>query len=724
MVDSSDQKIYKASFRKDMGAACHQRSQAQYAVAAITDTFGNILFSNYESIDNKWLIKSARPTITRFWSACTLYVTCTLNRTDLSVPAPPLPEVLHAKTAPVEVKEDPLSVDAAEESSNDILDLADNVLEMFGESPAPEEGETASEETTDELPEGDYFTSPLDKGDEVMMYVGYINELRPVLSTDLEENRLLRVFIGSVDTISVTESEQGGTTLTIQCRDRMKYLMDSLVTYNSSEDFTEIIGLDDGEDSDSNNSATRSSVILQVARRSVGQITATNGDQPVCSQPTCGMKIDEGIVYDVEKMVEQGTFKGIKPNVFYEDNYQYTARWSERKKATYAQQKSGKPYEVVQRSKTFPSMEQLDEDDVSSRVNAPLAGDDGLGRRSIIEVDEESRPGLSSSVVNYPLPSYHPKFHIATGRAGFPDEKFGRNFSLVDRIPLEYIKYLASQEIYPTEVFQDSRSGDFYYTPRANDTSGLFDPERFFRTYYSRNVPEGHFPDKAQMLLSYREESSMINFRSNIIVSNVDSSSGGDQNSASIQVHLKVVPPWLKGKSFACTYYNFVDPTIKTMSEAAIIAVQVARLMSKETRAAVAVLLGDPSIVPGEIVQIIGSSLYPPGCDAETAKKEVEEFVAYNDLYNQTYEDYQQIIHDTSEGDVNSVEELPIAGADPITVANQADKDNAALMCGDNSSAMNLKADIRTMWRVEGVIHHFNEGKSVFTTELALISPF
>lgn len=743
-----DQGILKATFRDDMGANCHQRQQGQFPAAVLTDIFGNILLSSYESRNNKWIIRSARPTITRFWSASTLYITCVCNRTDVSSPAPPLPNVLHAQfidSPGVSAEEEPpASLDEIEEGGltgaveDDITNVAEDLgFIEEGEADTPSDtpaGETDEENVEPEegatpepsdVPAGEFFTAPLNKGDEIMLYLGMLPELRPVLQSDLEdENRLLRVFIGIVDTISVSDTANGGTTLTIQARDRMRYLMDSLVTYNSSEDFVEIIGLDPEENED--DKATRSSVILQVARRSVGQITAKNGTTPVCSRPTCGMRIDEGTIYDIENMFSEGTFEGITPNIFYEGNYSYTARWTERVRldGSMQRQNRSRTTETVDKEEVLSSTEQLTPEQVREKLNIDPAGDDGIGRNSVIEVSESSQQGIGGSVVNYPMPSYYPKFHIATGRIGFPDEKFGRNFSLVDRVPLEYIKYLASQEIYPTEVFCDHRTGDFYYTPRANDTNGLFDPQRFYRTYYNRIVPAGHYPDHAQMLVSFREESSMVNFRSNIIVSNVESGPGGSDSSEAIQVHLKVVPKWLENKRFACTFYNFTDPTITNTAEAAIIALQVARTVSKETRAAVAVILGDPSIVPGEVVQVIGSSLYPEDFDPEVLKKQVDEFVEYNRLYNQTYVDYQEIIHDTSEGNVEDITNLNVAGGDPVNISNQADKDNAALMCGDNASKLVFKEEPRSLWRVEAVIHHYNEGAAGFSTELALISPF
>ena len=123
--------VMQPAFLPGMGSDCHMRKSGQVPVAVITDIQGNILFRNYESDRSKWVIRKLRTQVTRFWQSSTAYIVLTTGNTDLEKGFDQMPEV-------------PFTAGKYGD--------ADPKLEL---------------------------------NDEICIYLGYIDELRPVRSEDL-----------------------------------------------------------------------------------------------------------------------------------------------------------------------------------------------------------------------------------------------------------------------------------------------------------------------------------------------------------------------------------------------------------------------------------------------------------------------------------------------------------------------------------------------------------
>lgn len=135
---------------------------------------------------------------------------------------------------------------------------------------------------------------PLDKlgiEREVCIWMGYLPYLRPVIPEDLG-TLLIRNYVGIVDIVQSTNTAAGGYTMTLQLRDRMKWLMDTVVTYNPALD--KAVG----------EQPLRSNLILEVAQRGIGQVEGEKG----CT--VCG----KGIVHNKDYYYDLGDFEkfGIK----------------------------------------------------------------------------------------------------------------------------------------------------------------------------------------------------------------------------------------------------------------------------------------------------------------------------------------------------------------------------------------------------------------------------
>jgi hypothetical protein len=637
-------------FQSGLGSPCQQRSSGQVPVCCVTDLNGNILLRNFENASDtvrKWRIVRARTTTTRFWTASVAFVQVALDLPDVSADFPLL-------------KPNPERIAAGWDGTGKAPVVQDSPL-------------------------------PLQYLDEIAIYMGYLDRLRPITADDIDQNRLLRVFIGVVDTITGAGTTNQGNNIAIQCRDRMKYLMDSLSSYNSGDAtaFNVIKDLDEAqatgqstnpEDRKLQATPNRSNVILNIARRAVGDLR-TSFDPETGKGSTCGMACGIGIQGESE-----GAFVadiGVSSTQAYNP---------------YA------PY--------IPS----------SKIN------------------DKDVPFIGGRTENQPLTLGFPKFNILTGRTAYEGtaENFGnaQNFVVADRVPIEYIKYLAMQEPNPTEVFVDHQTGDYWYTPRGLDTTGLNDPKRLNRTYFYRQYPEGIIPDLAQMVTVCKEERSSVGWRSNIIAT--QTANNDVQNP--ITIHLRVVPDWLKGRAYPCSYYTVTDPTAKNVAELAAIALAFARIFAKETRALTIHTVGDPSLTPGEAIQVIGSPLNPDSLKswAEERKTLLTYYEGYTQFSKELIEkiktpptnpsggsagDTPEVTYNTAAFAENATTKVSGAKTDGSSTARiLCNKDGPSSTYGD-SNVIKFKPEPQTMWRIENVVHRFGD-PSGYITEIAALSPF
>lgn len=666
-----------------LGDNCHHQVEGAIPVWVLTDMLGKIIVGNSFYLDEGvpvyshsdetgWCVVRGRITINRSYQSSTATITLSSTRHNMDDVMPALPK-----------------------------DVARFTLG----------GEDGIHPVVDYLSPTD--TRPLDKGDVVCVWAGYLPELRAVTSDDLEPDKglLIRRFVGKIDTLVGISTFNQGEQVVINMRDFMAYLMDSMGTYNVS-DFNPIgFSASDGNKPDLQNQTTvnRPRVILELSRRCIGHLEYAESLKDASYRLFCssvgGMKINQGYVVD------------------YSDDSEHP----------------DSIYEVYKNSSNALSYPEGD-------TTTPFIG--GKTR---------------TDTKDLPM-GHHLKMNIVSGRAPFilgADNKnwLGDHFQITDRVPVEFIKMLSLQEPWPTEFFVDSRTGEYWYAPRGTDLTGLSDPKRFYRTYCVRRQPVdllgklagsksvnlhldsfdslrdngdyskdfivedtdqtftlsgrmvgelieirdglgaltantsliasteeekaflhkyGGAPDygannslyeeltfkiedldsnnaeaiksiqdmkvrvaknalaklktlktspvsesstKAnkdtihlcQAALLFREESSVINFRTNVIVSSQPLASGPTD---AIGVHIAVHPSWLKKTRYACSYFQAVDSTIgKNTSELVATAMSYARYYGKELRAASLHVLGDPSIVPGEAIQVIGSTLYGGGYD-------------------------------------------------------------------------------------------------------------
>lgn len=351
------------------------------------------------------------------------------------------------------------------------------------------------------------------------------------------------------------------------------------------------------------------------------------------------------------------------------------------------------------------------------------------------------------------------RFNIVTGRGSYlqnSDSYIGQDFVVTDRTPLDYIHYLAQQEPWPTVVWQDPRTGEFWYVPRGLDISGLSDPLRFNRTYFFRQYPKDlaeinngseakevafprNNPHMATMLHSFREEESVISVRTNILVQSHAPKALTDNQGNYLLI--SVVPPMWRsngGRAFAASFFTVTDNTA-TQNPGALIATALAyaRTVGKELKSGACTMLGDPSIIPGEAIQIIGSPSHQDYAnnvenineDRSKFFKMAQDYESFYTALPKTIQEYVPgsplVIDESNKFVTNSQDNDFTAVVSPV----ERSADRTMVEAAENlqSTGVNtakFKSEPPTMWRVEAVIDKFNDGVDGYYTEVSLMSCF
>lgn len=506
------------------------------------------------------------------------------------------------------------------------------------------------------------------------IWLGWIDRPRPIKKKDLEEGRLVRTFIGVVDTLQFTGTGEGGTTIKVVARDRMKWLMDSEIYYTMSDSVMQKTS----KESEFN----RSQIILDIAKRAVGVFATGENDQK-CDTSGCGVDILKSNDYTID----------------------------------------------------IETLGELPPADVWYKEHKPLAG--------------------TTRTINLEVPE-NPEFRIYTSRA-IANLNEQANFIINQQYPIEIIRFLSFQEVYPTEVFMNPKDGHIYYVPRAVDSSAFENPDstdqtqddtatgdnrRFYRTYYYKKARKDVEVDINQMAINFREERTTVATKTNFLVQNSGSGAGGG---ISFQYHLKAMPYELANKKFACKFKRIQDPTIENFAEAAVVSIAAARRTAKETRAGMLTVQGDPSFSAGEVVQVFGSPFLKNG-GLDKGKSDLSKFFQYQGGWNNKIKEYARIAEEgltftNQRGrDVQTTDivELP-EGDRGVRFVTPDKNDPSDYLCeaisriegisDDQYSEEQTNMDTfarepQTIFRVEAVVHQYNIGSRGFTTELALVSPF
>jgi hypothetical protein len=583
-----------------------QQQDGQVPVAYVTDIRGTRLIDYHPRRSvSLWAVSRVRVNITRLWACSTAFIKCVCEMHNNDEPLPPVSYVAPFRPAPVPRGNAYDSIKAND--SNEGLGI----------------------------------------GDEICIHMGYIDNI------EISDKELSRVFVGVIDTITESCNPNEGATLMIECRDRMKYMMDSLSTYNSAEITPE-------RANESREGKERREFIKAIARNAVGDFQGSNS----CTENGCGYTI-------------------------------------------------------------FDS-------------------DDNLGSYEVDHYYTQGKKGTSVyKVGEKPKVSLMPRFHVLSGRDNYTSNN--QNFAfpnVTEKVAVEHIKYLSLQEPYVTEFFSHNVNGDYYYIPRHCDVSSLNDPKRLYRTYFNRIAPPGLgklYPlnedrlHPAQMAIMYQEENSLIAWRSNIILRNAQNIGTNEK-----YIHMKTTPFRYENRGFPCSYIFVTDSSLEKPADYLAVGLSYLRRIAKETRSAQLHVIGDPSLSPGELVQVVGSMNKQYKATSQknyTAKDELQRALTDRENVIQYLKSLKQevmdLINESQSSTSDSSTTIKGVGFSAEVNVTIAENDRGVLQCPKNNQQtvqadvpLDYESEVTTVWRIDGVKHRLNDGWAGYRTELILLPPF
>lgn len=528
----------------------------------------------------------------------------------------------------------------------------------------------------------------LDKEDEIRIYMGYINSAKTPITADLldrypfnlpnqsissdPKKPLCPVFWGFIDKIDFI-GDRLGAQLVISGRDRARVFQDTRVLSVSSLNGSAITTRN--EDGDVQVvQGLRSKILLDVARAAVGHKADVDNWEKYNGEPIQYWKWIIG-----SKQEESFAIEGL-------DDTEY------------------------------------------SQVFSKVIGDDPLA------IDENLLEKISPDyILKLAIQDVNSRGFVRFHRWVFrpPIAVNGRNavYQIFNRVPIDIINYLGSNEERPIDFYCSHVNGDFLFAPRILDITGLADSERNYRTYFYKSWPKtlDSPPSHGQLILKIRSVSSTLGTFNRVSISSTGVAGRGEDTLAALSFMLENYGSGLKGRTPKppARHQLIVDDNLNTYNNALVgattIAFQASRSWNRELNAVQMTIIGDPTFYPGEAVRVYNSVLHDYGAfmaqpDPGAFEAAVEEFL--NNLPERVEEEVgnpRQAREQARNNESTNLEDL--------TRATESG-DSTALTLDSFLAQQTDKDDNRyPIYKCRSVRHRLTTvgQQAGFTTELALV---
>ena len=511
-------------------------TEAATPAAAITLATGNsntqpILFTNHfgdkgtyensegktKDVELKWVIKDITVTLTRDWDISQAQIVLTCELPDKSMREPPLPDVS---------------------------------IYRGGDNPY------------------------LGKEDEIRIYAGYVESSTTPITADLldeipfdftdiktqvkqshnKNKPLCPIFWGFIDTMKYSGTPTGST-LTIQCRDRVRVFAD-----------TRIVSL----------------VAFQGKQNSEGNTKTSVGDQVV--DPTA---------------TEQGIVSGDRTEILMQlanaaagNPYGQNPRDLEKKGVTCW--KLVKPGEIV---KGFTV-----DQDKNITVQFP---------------SEDPAQWVQTTTCRIMADKATPRFNIWNERPPIVKGESQATLQVLNKVPLEIIDFIAKTEERPMDFFASHINGDFILGPRVKDESGFKDEHRSYRTYFHRTAPDGMIPTYNQMIQKIEAtDTTLFSFNNFIIIDSSKTKGGGTSLIGAIRKGYSALSTSLTKRSPSppCKTQIIYDGGLASYDNpelgATYLAMAHAKIWSRDITGIEMEVVGDPTFYPSEAIRVYNTYLH------------------------------------------------------------------------------------------------------------------
>lgn len=248
-----------------------------------------------------------------------------------------------------------------------------------------------------------------------------------------------------------------------------------------------------------------------------------------------------------------------------------------------------------------------------------------------------------------------PRFHRWVQRPPYRKGNGAAVFQILNKSPMEVVRFLAQTEERPTDFYASHINGDFIFAPHHLDTSGFYDPMRMYRTYFFKNYPvcmSDHPPVHNQMILNMRAASSSLGTFNRYVIVDSETSGGYGDFIENIQMAMEIENWNLQGRTISPPAKNFIiyDGSLGSYGggnkagAALLTGITAGRTLSREMASLSMTVIGDPTFYPNEAVRVYNSILHDfatsinPGTP-ESAKMLEDQQILWEKLSEPQYRD-------------------------------------------------------------------------------------
>jgi hypothetical protein len=241
-------------------------------------------------------------------------------------------------------------------------------------------------------------------------------------------------------------------------------------------------------------------------------------------------------------------------------------------------------------------------------------------------------------------PKARPRFHMWLNRPPLAKENGTAQWQVLDKSPMNIIKWIAIKEERPLDFYTSHINGDFCLVPRVLDVSGFKDETRNYRTYFFRDYPRTCQPPcAAQLILGLRSSTTTVGtFNRFTIIDNSSTSGSGLSILESVTLTIDRLPFLLQERTPTppCKTKMIYDGGLATYPNAygaaLISAMAVSSQVSRDVSIIEFSILGDPTFFPSEAVRVFNTFLHDEGYITQTG--------TYKDIINKqlTYDKFQE----------------------------------------------------------------------------------
>jgi hypothetical protein len=243
-----------------------------------------------------------------------------------------------------------------------------------------------------------------------------------------------------------------------------------------------------------------------------------------------------------------------------------------------------------------------------------------------------------------------PRFHMWLNRPPLAKEGGTAQWQVLDKSPMNLIKWIAIKEERPLDFYTSHTNGDFCLVPRVLDVSGFKDETRNYRTYFFRDYPRNCNPPCAgQLIIGLRSFTTTIGtYNRFTIIDNSNTSGSGLSILESVTLTIDRVPFILQERTPTppCRTKLIYDGGLSTYANnntygaALIAAMSVSSQVSRDVSGIEFTILGDPTLFPSEAVRVFNTFLHDEGYITQTGRYQdiLSKQVGY-DKFQDTYKD-------------------------------------------------------------------------------------